>query len=99
MVKAAEGSFGRRALKWILRFIKFNLIGFVVFLIGTGIFALTFHPFGAYAWFIASGSGGILQFLLISYLNRTKIGNIFDSCELKKEQARENKKILSANDK
>ena len=91
MGRPAEGSFGRTTLKWILRFIKFNIIGFTVFLIGTAIFALTFHPFGVYAWFIASGSGGIIQFILISYLNRTKIGNIFDSCQLKKEQEKDQK--------
>jgi len=73
-------SFGRTALDWILRFIKFNIIGFIVFLIGTAIFALTFGTLGAWAWVIASGCGGILQFILISFLNKTKIGKIFESC-------------------
>ncbi len=77
MGKPAKKSFGKTALKWILRFIKFNIVGFIVFLIGTAIFLLTFSTLGTWAWVIASGSGGILQFILISYLNRTKIGKIF----------------------
>ncbi len=81
MGKPVKESFGEKSLKWILRFIKFNVIGFVVFLIGTGIFVLTFHTLGIWAWFVASATGGILQFILISYLNRTKIGRIFDSSE------------------
>jgi uncharacterized membrane protein len=85
MVKPAK-SFGKTALKWLLRFIKFNIVGFIVFLIGTAIFALTFSTFGAWAWVVASGSGGILQFILISYLNTTKKGKIFDSCEQRNQQ-------------
>ena len=91
MGKPDKKSFGEKALEWLLRFIKFNIIGFMVFLIGTAIFALTFSTFGAWAWIIASGSGGIIQFILISYLNRTKLGNIFDSCEERKQQENEDK--------
>jgi putative flippase GtrA len=72
--------------KWLLRFIKFNIVGFIVFLIGTAIFLLTFNIFGTWAWVIASASGGILQFIFISYLNKTKKGKIFDSCEQRKLQ-------------
>ena len=78
-------SFGETALKWILSFIKFNIVGLIIFLFGTVIFVLTFSAFGAWAWVIASGAGGVLQFILISYLNRTKIGKIFDS-EHRKQQ-------------
>jgi uncharacterized membrane protein len=81
MSKPVKETFREKSLKWILRFIKFNVVGFVVFLIGTAIFALTFHALGFWAWFVASASGGIIQFILISYLNRTKVGKIFDSCE------------------
>ncbi len=81
MGKPAKETLGKKSLKWILRFIKFNIIGFIVFLIGTAIFALTFHILGFWAWFVSSASGGIIQFILISYLNRTKVGKIFDSCE------------------
>ncbi|MGD0203636.1 MAG: hypothetical protein ABSC20_07000 [Candidatus Bathyarchaeia archaeon] len=93
MGKPVKKSFGETALKWLLRFIKFNIVGFTVFLIGTAIFALTFSTLGAWAWLVASGSGGILQFILISYLNRTKRGKIFDSCEQRNQQENEDKKI------
>jgi len=59
------------------------MIGFTVFLIGTAIFAMAFSTFGAWTWLVANGVGGILQFSLISYLNRTKRGKIFDSCQKK----------------
>ena len=81
MGKSSEKSFGERAKKWIFAFIKFNIVGFIVFLIGTAIFAVFFSTFGAWTWLIASGTGGILQFSLISYLNTTKKGKIFDVCE------------------
>jgi hypothetical protein len=84
--KPAKQSFGATAWKWLLRFIKFNIVGFIVFLIGTAIFALTFSTLGAWSWVIGSGSGGILQFILISILNRTKRGKIFDSCEQRKQE-------------
>ncbi len=67
-----------RAKAWIARFIKFNLIGFVVFLVGTVIFALIFPFLGAWTWLIANGTGSILQFSLISYFNRKKKGLMFE---------------------
>jgi hypothetical protein len=66
MSKPAKSGFEERAKKWIIRFIKFNIVGLIVFLIGTAIFALAFRTFGEWAWVVASGSGGILQFILIS---------------------------------
>ena len=81
MHKPSKNSFGEKAKKWLLRFIKFNMVGLIVFLFGTAIFAFAFSTFGAWTWLIASGSGGILQFILFSYLNTTKRGKIFDSCE------------------
>ena len=64
---------------WILRFIKFNIIGFAVFLMGTLIYAGLFSTFGAWSWVVASGAGGVLQFCLISYLNTKKKGKMFNS--------------------
>ena len=81
MDKPSKKSFKRRAKNWLLAFIKFNIIGFIVFLVGTAIFALAFSTFGAWTWLVASATGGILQFSLISALNRTKRGKIFDSGE------------------
>ena len=81
-----DKTFGKTAKMWLLRFIKFNVIGFAVFLVATAIFALSFSTFGVWTWVVANGVGGILQFTLITYLNRTKIGRIFDSCEKKKQE-------------
>jgi hypothetical protein len=81
MGKPSKKSFEERAKKWLVAFIKFNIVGFIVFLVGTAIFAFAFNTFGAWTWLIASGTGGILQFSLISYLNTTKRGKIFDSHE------------------
>jgi hypothetical protein len=86
MGKPSEKSFEERAKKWLFAFIKFNIIGFIVFLVGTAIFGLAFSTFGAWTWFVASATGGILQFSLISYLNTTKRGKIFDSCEQRRQQ-------------
>ncbi len=71
----------QRALTWIIRFIKFNLIGLVVFLVGTAIYGTTFPTFGAWTWLIANAFGSILQFSLISYFNKKKNGVIFNQCE------------------
>ena len=83
-----------RAKKWIIRFIKFNIIGFIVFLVGTAIFASTFSTFGAWTWLVASATGGILQFSLISILNKTKIGKMFDSCEQRALDLQTKEKII-----
>lgn len=91
MDKPSKKSFKRRAKNWLLAFIKFNIIGFIVFLVGTAIFAFAFSTFGAWTWLVASATGGILQFSLISYLNTTKRGKIFDSCEQRHRQENEDK--------
>jgi hypothetical protein len=90
-VNSAKKGFGEKARQWLLAFIKFNIVGFIVFLVGTAIFAVSFSTFGAWTWLIASASGGILQFSIISYLNTTKRGKIFDACEQKNLQENENK--------
>jgi hypothetical protein len=63
---------------WIIRFIKFNIIGFSVFLIASIIFAMLFPYFGMWTWLIANGFSSALQFLLISYFNKKKKGLIFE---------------------
>lgn len=67
-----------RAKTWIMRFVKFNLIGAAVFLIGTAIFASGFPYFGAWTWLIANGAGSVLHFALIVYFNKTKRGVMFE---------------------
>jgi len=81
MAEQAKKNFREASLKWLLRFIKFNIVGFAGFLVGTGIFVFAFTSFGEWTWVVASASGGVLQFFLISYLNTTKKGKIFESCE------------------
>jgi len=74
-----------RAKTWIARFIKFNLIGVAVFLIGTAIFAYGFQYFGAWSWLIANGAGSILHFSLIGYFNKKKRGIMFEQCPRAKD--------------
>jgi len=63
---------------WLFRFIKFNAIGFAVFLIGTAIYAVLFGTLGAWSWVPSSAAGGILQFSIISFLNTKKKGKMFN---------------------
>jgi len=90
MGKPSEMSFGERAKKWILAFVKFNIVGFAVFLVATGVYAVAFSTFGAMTWLIDSATGGILQFSLINYLNTTKSGKIFNSCEQRNKDSSQN---------
>lgn len=91
MSNQPKKSFGERAKNWLVRFIKFNAVGFLVFLVGTAIYAFAFRTFGVWTWLIASGAGGILQFSLINYINKTKRGKIFDTCEQRNQQDNEDK--------
>jgi hypothetical protein len=68
---------------WIVRFVKFNIIGFVVFLIGTVIYSAFFNVFGFWTWMLANAAGSILQFSLINYFNGKKRGRIFETFEPK----------------
>ncbi len=77
----------KRTRTWVLRFVRFNLIGMFVFLIGTIIFAFVFSYFGPWTWLVANGAGSILQFLLISFFNKRKGGIIFEQCPSTKEAA------------
>jgi hypothetical protein len=72
----------KRALTWAMRFVKFNLIGTIVFLIGSAISTSVFPYFGVWAWFVANSTGSVLQFLLITYFNKKKKGVIFEQCPM-----------------
>jgi putative flippase GtrA len=67
-----------KAKTLILRFIKFNLVGFVVFLVGTAVYALLFNTLGFWTWLVANAFGSILQFSLLTYFNKKKKGAMFD---------------------
>ncbi len=79
-----------KAKSWITRFIKFNAVGFVVFLVGTIIYAVFFNLFGFWAWLIANGLGSVLHFSLISYFNKKRLGKMFDSYEYRAVNMSEN---------
>jgi putative flippase GtrA len=66
-----------RAGNWILRFIKYNLVGAITFLLGTVVFWLAFSTFGVWTWLIANCFGGFLEFSLINYVNKTRNGRMF----------------------
>jgi uncharacterized membrane protein YvlD (DUF360 family) len=57
------------------------MVGTAVFLVATAVYAAFFNTFGFWTWLIANGVGAILQFTLITYLNRTKKGKIFDDTQ------------------
>ncbi|HUK84363.1 MAG TPA: hypothetical protein VLU95_00730 [Candidatus Acidoferrum sp.] len=72
-----------RAKSWILRFVKFNIIGIAVFLVGTVIYGAAFPVLGEWTWVVASAFGGFLQFVLLNYFNKKKKGVIFQQCNNK----------------
>jgi hypothetical protein len=83
MSKMSGKTFGLKFKSWLIRFIKFNLVGTVVFLVGTVIYIVSFSRFGFWTWLVANSVGGVLQFSLITLLNRTEKGKMFDSCQQK----------------
>ncbi|HUJ84926.1 MAG TPA: hypothetical protein VLV84_04905 [Candidatus Acidoferrales bacterium] len=66
--------------KWGLRYIKYNVIGLAVFLLNIIIYVIIFPYFGEWSYIIVSINGGIMEFTLIAYINKTKKGLIFESC-------------------
>jgi len=66
--------------KWALRYIKYNVIGLAVFILNIVLYVLLFNFFGEWAYIVVSVNGGIIEFALISYFNRTRKGIIFDGC-------------------
>jgi hypothetical protein len=66
--------------KWLLRYIKYNVIGLSVFMLNIVVYFVIFPYLGAMSYIIVSVNGGIIEFALIAYFNQTKRGTIFDSC-------------------
>ena len=81
MNRTIYGSRQEKIKVWIFRFVKFNIIGLVVFLVGTAIYSVFFNVLGFWTWLVANAFGSVLQFSLVSYFNRKKKGNMFSSCE------------------
>jgi len=66
--------------KWAWRYIKYNVIGLSVFLLNIVLYVVLFNFLGEWSYIIVSANGGIIEFILIAYFNKTKRGVIFDSC-------------------
>ena len=67
-------------LKWFLRYVKYNVIGVSVFLLNIVLYyTILFPVFGEQAYIIVSLIGGVVEFVLISYFNRTKVGIMFET--------------------
>ena len=67
--------------KWTWRYIKYNVIGLTVFLLNIVLYYLVLFPsLGEISYIVVSVNGGVIEFALISYFNKTKKGIIFDSC-------------------
>ncbi len=67
--------------KWILRYIKYNIIGLSVFLLNIVIYMFIFPFLGEMSYIVVSVNGGLIEFALIAYVNQTKKGLIFESCQ------------------
>jgi len=67
-------------IKWLVRYIKYNIIGLAVFSLNLFIYLILFTFLGEWAYIVVSVNGGIIEFTLIAYVNRTKKGIIFDAC-------------------
>lgn len=66
--------------KWGWRYIKYNAIGLTVFLLNIVLYVYIFNFLGEWSYIVVSVNGGIIEFALITYFNKTKKGMIFDSC-------------------
>ncbi len=66
--------------KWALRYIKYNVIGLSVFMLNIVIYVIIFPALGEWSYILVSVNGGIVEFALIAYFNKTKRGIIFESC-------------------
>ncbi len=66
--------------KWFLRYLKYNIVGLAVFALNIAIYVIIFPFLGEMSYIIVSVNGGIIEFTLIAYVNKTKKGVIFDGC-------------------
>jgi hypothetical protein len=71
--------------KWSFRYIKFSIIGIFVWLVSTPLFFTLFSYLGQYAWFVTLFTG-IIEFALISAVNKHSQGVIFESCTPKESK-------------
>ena len=76
----AESSLRARIKKLVWRYIKYNIVGLTVFLINIVLYVIIFPVFGEWSYIIVSVDGGVMEFALITYINKTKKGIIFEAC-------------------
>jgi hypothetical protein len=65
-------------VKWVWRYIKFSIVGVFVWGISTVLFVLLFPFIGEYAWVVTLGTG-IIEFILLSVVNKHSRGVMFES--------------------
>jgi hypothetical protein len=77
------------SVSWWIRFVKFNVIGTVPFLIATPLFFYLYPIYGVWSWFIVNIIGAMTHFLLVEYCNQHKIGFMFhEPKDLKSEKVK-----------
>lgn len=65
-----------------VNYIKYNIVGVATFSIGIVLYyTFLYGLFGEQAYLIVSIFSGFIQFSLITYLNKTKRGKMFDACK------------------
>ena len=83
--------------KLFWRYVKYNIVGTSVFLIAAIIYFGLFPILGEWTYIVSSVSGGIIEFSLITVLNITKRGQIFDSYKTPEELLSSNKSPILRN--
>ena len=80
MIKIEEIA-NKKGVLWIIRWIKYNIVGSTVFVLNLGLYYLVLFPIfkenGVIPFAI---TGSLMEYSLIAYLNKTKRGKIFESC-------------------
>lgn len=77
--------------KWGWRYVKYNIIGLSVFLLNIVLYVVIFNALGEWSYIVVSVNGGIIEFALISYFNKTRKGMIFDSCTCTSSDSKQTK--------
>lgn len=79
--------------KYLVRYIKFSLIGTLTWVIATMLYFSLFKYFGELTWLVTLFTG-VIEFALITVFNKKKTTNMFDSCvENSAAGPQENKKM------
>ncbi len=65
--------------KYVLRYIKFSLIGTLTWAIATVLYLSLFKFFGELTWLVTLFTG-VIEFALITVFNKRREGKMFDGC-------------------